>query len=490
MSRESNLSPDLDNQNYYEMVQPYGATDHPGVDVEARDDTATEDASLLGSASTGKKATKREGHATMVSCVGNLANTIIGSGMLTFPLAFASAGILPGLLTCIFSGGAAAFGLYLLSRAAARTPHRRSSFFAVAELTYPKAAVFFDAAIAIKCFGVSISYLIIIKSLMPSVVAAIHHDISSPETRLPDWTLSGHVWIFLIMFILAPLAFLRRLDSLRHTSFIALFAIAYLVIVVLSGYFHPIKGAPEPGEIRFIHFTPTFVSTFPVQVFAFTCAQNLFPIYNELANNTQRRMNIVIGTSIGSAVGIYEIIGVFGYLTFGSKVGANVIAMYPSTSIFVAVGQLAIAILVMFSYPMQVHPCRNCLDKIFHLGDQAPNSSLVEDDDDSFVDEHGPGEMSTFKHTVLTVAIVVSGFAIAYFVDNLQMVLSFVGSTGSTTVSFILPGLFFWKLTRNDPGTSKTLNRSALGLAVYGMLVFVFCLSYNIYKLAHPLQNH
>ena len=109
---------------------------------------------------------------------------------------------------------------------------------------------------------------------------------------------------------------------------------------MVYGYFNPMEGTPEPGEIHLIHFTPTFVSTFPVQVFAFTCAQNvssgycsvgafvhtypkLFPIYNELVNNTQRRMNIVIGTSIGSAIGIYEIIGVFGYLTFGSKVSPS-----------------------------------------------------------------------------------------------------------------------------------------------------------------------
>lgn len=389
----------------------------------------------------------------------------------------------------MFSGGASAFGLYLLSRAAPKTPYRRSSFFAVAQQTYPEAAIFFDAAIAIKCFGVSISYLIIIKSLMPSVVAAIHHDIASPDTRLPDWALSGHVWICLIMLILTPLAFLRRLDSLRHTSFVALFAIAYLVFVVVYCYFNPLEGAPEPGEIRLIHFTPAFLSTFPVQVFAFTCAQNLFPIYNELVNNTQRRMNIIIGASIGSAVGIYEIIGVFGYLTFGSKVGANVIAMYPSTSIFIAVGQLAIAILVMFSYPMQVHPCRNCLDKIFRPSRQVLNPALTDDDDVSVVDEHGAGEMSTFKHAALTIAIVSGGFMVAYFVDNLQMVLSFVGSTGSTTVSFILPGLFFWKLTRDDPGTSKMLNRSALALATYGMLVFIFCLSYNIYNLVSPVEQ-
>jgi hypothetical protein len=94
--------------------------------------------------------------------------------------------------------------------------------------------------------------------------------------------------------------------------------------------------------------------------------------------------------------------------------------MYPSTSIFIAVGQLAIAILVMFSYPMQVHPCRNCLDKIFHLGYQVPSPALT-DTDDLVIDEHTAGEMSTSKHATLTTAIVVGGFTIAYFVDNLQM---------------------------------------------------------------------
>ena len=82
-------------------------------------------------------------------------------------------------------------------------------------------------------------------------------------------------------------------------------------------------------------------------------------------------MNIVIGPAIGSAALIYEIIAVFGYLTFGSavcasyavpadpgtddslQVGPNIIAMYPSTSLFIAVGQLAIVILVMFFYPKE-----------------------------------------------------------------------------------------------------------------------------------------
>lgn len=97
--------------------------------------------------------------------------------------------------------------------------------------------------------------------------------------------------------------------------------------------------------------------------------------------------------------------------------------MYPSTSLFIAVGQFAIAILVMFSYPLQVHPCRNCLDKVFHFGAVPVEVKRVGDDEEPYEDEdeHGAGDMTPLKHTVLTAAIIASGFTIAYFVDDLQM---------------------------------------------------------------------
>lgn len=166
--------------------------------------------------------------------------------------------------------------------------------------------------------------------------------------------------------------------------------------------------------------------------------------------------------------------------------------MYPSNSIYIAAGQLAIAILVMFSYPMQIPICRICLDKVFHPSGQVPSSVLPsETGDASVVNGRETGEMSPIKHTALTVGIVLSTFTTAYFVDNLEIgelvvratssartqrtiVLSFIGGTGSTMVSFILPGLFFWKLTRNDPGTSKLLRTSALVLSIYGVLVCIF----------------
>lgn len=113
--------------------------------------------------------------------------------------------------------------------------------------------------------------------------------------------------------------------------------------------------------------------------------------------------------------------------------------MYPSTSLFVAFGQLAIAILVLFSYPLQVHPCRNCLDKVFGFksagkegkkmlveeeGEEGTivDEPTVEEEEGVVVDEdHAGAEMSVVKHTLLTAGIIASGFTIAYFVDDLQM---------------------------------------------------------------------
>lgn len=53
----------------------------------------------------------------------------------------------------------------------------------------------------------------------------------------------------------------------------------------------------------------------------------------------------------------------------------------------------------------------------------------------------------------------------------LFVVLSFVGSTGSTIISFILPGMFYFSLFRHEQGVTKWM---ALTLSIYGIAVMVF----------------
>jgi hypothetical protein len=67
------------------MVQPYGSTSttgHTNADP-AQDANTGEDSALLGADATQPHESLRDGTATMVSCVSNLSNTIIGSGMYT-----------------------------------------------------------------------------------------------------------------------------------------------------------------------------------------------------------------------------------------------------------------------------------------------------------------------------------------------------------------------------------------------------------------------
>lgn len=86
------------------------------------------------------------------------------------PRAMSQMGILLGTLVIMWAGITAGFGLYLQTRCAEYIERGSASFFALSQITYPNAAIIFDAAIAIKCFGVAVSYLIIIGDLMPGVV--------------------------------------------------------------------------------------------------------------------------------------------------------------------------------------------------------------------------------------------------------------------------------------------------------------------------------
>lgn len=73
-----------------------------------------------------------------------------------------------------------------------------------------------------------------------------------------------------------PFSFLRRLDSLKYTSIIALTAIGYLVVLVV---YHWGVGdtLADKGNVRRIRWggPAEFLASLPVIVFAYTCHQNV-----------------------------------------------------------------------------------------------------------------------------------------------------------------------------------------------------------------------
>lgn len=176
-----------------------------------------------------------------------------------------------GVILIVWCGLTSALGLYLQSRCARYVDRGSSSFFALSQLTYPNAAVVFDAAIAVKCFGVGVSYMIIIGDLMPGVAQAFGGD-ATGLAFLADrkfW-----ITVFFLFFII-PLSFPKKLDSLKYTSIVALVSIGYLVILVVFHF--STKEYPNKGDINYVTWLGPVqaLSSLPVVIFAYTCHQNV-----------------------------------------------------------------------------------------------------------------------------------------------------------------------------------------------------------------------
>jgi len=76
----------------------------------------------------------------------------------------------------------------------------------------------------------------------------------------------------------------------------------------------------------------------------------------------------------------------------------------------------------------------------------------------------GKGEMSDLRFAALTSLIIILSYMVAMTVSSLEAVLAYVGSTGSTSISFILPGIFYYKISSPDsPAHQRLMKDRDLG---------------------------
>lgn len=261
----------------------------------------------------------------------------------------------------------------------------------------------------------------------------------------------------------------------------------------------------------------------------------MFSILNEIRNNSPTSTTTVVLASNGTSASIYILVAITGYLSFGSNIAGNIVAQY-TPSVFSTIGRAAIVILVMFSYPLQVHPCRASVDAVSKwrpqrrsgqeftpAGGSPSRSSLLGNQSNQKVPVRPkPEDMSELRFAIITTIIIILSYIVAMTVSSLDKVLAYVGSTGSTSISFILPGLFYYKISspdsphhqrllkdeddeeyegsgseeENEQMVSSTtwsvklrgrqwrrvvLRRLSLALAVYGVCVMVVCLVINTF---------
>lgn len=324
---------------------------------------------------------------------------------------------------------------------------------------------------------------------MPQVVLSIWTSLGFASKRVPQFLVNKNLWYLVMVACMIPICSVRRLKSLSFIGYLNMMAVAYIGLIMALYMIVPSawKQLPDASHIVAVRWSRESLRKFPIILFAYTCSQNIIPIYNELYNSTLERTSIVTFTSIFSSAFVYLFVGLTGYFTFGSNVSDNVIAMYPDKSLFVGLGKLCVVLLALTSYPMQLHPSRASLLSLSRSWSYKPtvrvNADGMEEEVPLLMEDSASLVDSMPSHWFygLTIVEIVSSAAIAMLVDDLSIVLGFVGALGSTTISFIVPAYLYCMLHGSE--RQPWLYRASLVLASWGVVVLLVALCANVSKL-------
>lgn len=374
--------------------------------------------------------------ASWTSCYINLTSTVVGAGVLGLPHAYSSTGFILGTFLLIMCALSSWFSLHLLSRCAKGCGTPIASFYGVAQQVLPSYSCFIDVAVILKCFGVATSYLIVCGDLMPAAVDQMNTTGNINMGIFADRT----TWVTIAFFIVAPLSCLPRLDSLKFTSLVSLVCIIALVVVIVL-FAVPSFSSLDPcastdqtdlqchGQRAWVVLDGSSIRSLSIFVFAYTCQQNLFTLVNELKNPTQERIDSVISASIGTACGVFLVAGLCGYITYGDLVTSDLLKSYPELPI-TTFARICVSAIVVFHYPVQANPARRSLLTLLqHMDGREPSPKMYK-----------------ARYVISTAMFLLASFFIAVSVSDLGVVLALVGASGSTLISYIIPGMFYYKM--------------------------------------------
>uniref|UniRef100_A0A8C5E4L8 Amino acid transporter transmembrane domain-containing protein n=1 Tax=Gouania willdenowi TaxID=441366 RepID=A0A8C5E4L8_GOUWI len=388
----------------------------------------------------------RVGGASFSSSVFNLINAIMGSGILGLAYAMANTGIVGFCILLLLVSSLAAYSIHLLLTLCDQTGINSYEDLGGRALQH-SGKVVVGLSILIQNIGAMASYLFILKSELPAAISSL----LSPETGGHAWYENGRLLLIIVtLCVVLPLSLLPRIGFLGYTSSLAFFFMLYFaVVIVVKKWSIP---CPLPQNVS------SFQSAFaiPTMAFSFLCHTAILPIYCELDRPTKTRMQKVSNISICVSFLVYLISALFGYLTFYGHVDSELLLSYDTylpRDIMVMTVRLAILLSVLLTVPLIHFPARKSLVLLL-CGGQA---------------------FSWFIHITATLSILGVVLLMAIFVPDISNVFGVVGSTTSSCLLFIFPGIFYLKIS--DQPLRSVHAVGAFLLVVFGLMMGVISFS-------------
>uniref|UniRef100_A0A8C1PRY2 Solute carrier family 38 member 3b n=1 Tax=Cyprinus carpio TaxID=7962 RepID=A0A8C1PRY2_CYPCA len=397
--------------------------------------------------SEGKKPrfTDFEGKTSFGMSVFNLGNAIMGSGILGLAYAMANTGILLFLFLLTAVAGLSCYSIHLLLKSSGIVGIR----------SYEQ--------LGFRAFGIT--------GKMAAGIAITLQNIGGKENLTlvlqlgylgytSGFSLSCMVF-FLSAVIYKKFQILCPFEEFSSNSTLALAHVAN--VTVNHGYHngHVMVDDSNCSPQMFTINTHT-AYTIPILAFAFVCHPEVLPIYTELRNPTQRKMQHISNISILIMYTMYFLAALFGYLTFYTNVEAELLHTYsridPYDTLILCV-RLAVLTAVTLTVPIVLFPVRRAIQEMMF-----PNKTF-----------------NWIRHVAIAVILLTFINILVIFAPNILGIFGIIGATSAPCLIFIFPAVFYIRIVPKDKEPMRSTPKIfAACFAGLGMLFMIMSLSFII----------
>ena len=326
-----------------------------------------------------------------------------------------------------------------------------------------------NASMVVLCYGVCVAYLsvisetiiVLVDDLSGSSAAAAAAASSSISGSVSSVVSDGvpavlrvrQLWIAIAFVVIAPFTFLKRLNSLKYLSYLNMFCVLYLLVMMVI-YFVLHFEDVHASNVPVFPKSASAIGNMSLIVFAYACQINFYATFDEISEPKKRHSNWASFYAILGAFIVYSSFGFLGSYACGDHVRSNVMASFPASDWYVIVGRFAIIIDVSCGFPLLFHPFRTCVQSWCELNEKFMKIKT-----------------ERARRCIVAAVLLVLIFAVAMAFTDLGLILNLTGCTGGSLVSFILPCLIYWLAF---PEKKKSCgNITAMIILIFGVVFMV-----------------
>lgn len=389
---------------------------------------------------------QQQGTSNLKSAFFNMTNSIVGAGIVGIPRAIKSCGLATGMaaLLCLAILNDWTLRLIIvntkLSGAKTYTGFVTANYGKVGKVVVLLSQGLF-------AFGGSVGFSVIIGDTIPHVVRSIFAD-SVASSKVVNFILSRNVIIFsTISFVAYPLALNRDISKLAKASGLAIFSMLIIIVIVV------IRGPQMPDSLRGSISGMEWVlqgglfKGISIISFAMVCHHNTTYVYDSIQKPTLDRFNAITHISCLISTILCAIMGLSGFLNFGSATKGNILNNFPSDDWIVNIARFCFGLNMLTTFPLEIYVIREVVKDLLIIYHQ------VKYDDPHYTIQR----MSTSQFVTITTFVSFLPMTISLFTCNLGAVLELVGATSASMIAYILPPLCYDHMTKHDKTTRERL---------------------------------